>query len=40
MKVEQIMDIAKKVLLSEIVPRLDRIEGRLDEMSYLISDLK
>ncbi len=39
MKVVQIMDVAKKVLLSEIVPRLDRIEGRLDEMSYRISDL-
>jgi len=39
MKVEQIMEVAKKVLLSEITPRLDRIEGRLDEVSCRISDL-
>ena len=39
MKVEKIMDIAKEVLLSEIVPSLDRIDGRLDEMSCRFSDL-
>jgi len=39
MKVEKIIDIAKEVLLSEIVPSLDRIDGRLDEMSCRFSDL-
>ena len=39
MKIEKIMDIAKEVLLSEIVPSLDRIDGRLDEMSCRFFDL-
>ena len=39
MKVEKIIDIAKEVLLSEIVPSLDRIDAKLDEMSSRFFDL-
>ncbi len=39
MKVEQVMEIAKQVLLPDIILRLDRIEGRLGEMNYCLADI-